>query len=35
MAYSGEQNGRLGFLRFCELLPEVYSGLLCQSLTPL
>jgi len=35
MAYSREQNGRSGFLRLRELLPEVHSGLFCQSLTPL
>ena len=31
MAYSGEQDGCPGFPRLCELLPEVHSGLFCQS----
>jgi len=35
MAYSGEQDGHSGFLRFRELLLKVHLGLLCQSLTPL
>jgi len=35
MAYSGEQDGRLGFPRLCKLLPEVHLGLFCQSSTPL
>jgi len=35
MAYSREQDGRLGFPRLHELLLEVYSGLFCQSSTPL
>jgi len=35
MAYSGEQDGRSGLLRFCEFLPKVHLGLLCQSSTSL
>jgi len=35
VAYSGKQDGRLGFSRLRELLLKVHSGLLCQSLTPL
>ena len=34
MVYSGEQDGRLGFPRLRELLPEVHSGLFRQSSTP-
>ena len=33
IAYSGEQDGRPGFPRLCELLPEVHLGLFCQSST--
>jgi len=35
MAYSGEQDGRPGFPRLHELLPEVHLELFCQSSTPL
>jgi len=35
MAYSGEQDGHLGFPKLHELLPEVYSGLFYQSLISL
>jgi len=35
MAHSGEQDGRPGFSRLHELLPEVHLGLFCQSSTPL
>ena len=35
MAYSGEQDGRPGFPRLRELLPEVHLELFCQSSTPL
>jgi len=35
MAYSGEQNEHPGFPRLRELLPEVHSGLFCQSSTSL
>jgi len=35
MAYSGEQDGHSGLLRFCKFLLEVHLGLLCQSSTPL
>jgi len=32
---AGVQDGCPGFPRLCELLPEVHSGLFCQSLIPL
>jgi len=35
MAYFKEQDRRPGFPRLHELLPEVHSGLFCQSSTPL